>query len=352
MRLAYAPVMLHFKQPAGTSRGILTEKPTYLLKIYDEHDPSHFGLGEASVFPGLSPEADGYYEYKLVELLANIALGKPTDLSRHSSIQLGLEEAIRDYASGCRGIYFDSPFTHGEETLTINGLVWMGNREEMLARAEEKLRGGFRCVKFKIGALDWNQEFSMLKEIRSLQDASKLEMRVDANGGFTPENVMNRLEDLATLQVHSIEQPLPRGHYKEMARVCKESPVDIALDEELIGLYTDEERLRMLDEISPRYIILKPSLCGGFSGSLDWIEKARERNIGWWITSALESNIGLNAISQFAASLNVEMPQGLGTGSLFTQNFETPLRLEGEHLSYHPELKPEREALKNLDWRE
>ena len=344
--------MLRFKNPAGTSRGILTEKPTYILKLYDEKDPAHFGIGEASVFPGLSPEADGRYEYKLVELLANIALGRPTDLSRYSSIQIGLEEAIRDYSSGCRGYYFNSPFIQGTESLTINGLVWMGSFKEMRRRAEEKLAQGFRCLKFKIGALDWEGEYALLKEIREDHPSSELEIRVDANGGFSIEEAPARLEQLARLDIHSIEQPIKAGHWKEMAELCKNSPLPIALDEELIGIYSHEDKARMLNEIKPHYIILKPSLCGGFSGSDEWIALANEREIGLWITSALESNVGLDAIAQYAASLGVTIPQGLGTGALYVKNFETPLRLEGEHLRYDIEAPTDRRQFDSLDWRE
>lgn len=352
MRLAIAPVMLKFRFPAGTSRGVLHEKPTYLLKLWDERNPSHYGIGEASVFPGLSPEADGRYEYKLVELLANIALGRPTDLTRYTSIQLGLEEAIRDFSSGGKGVYFDTPFTRGEQQLVINGLVWMGNFEEMWKRAEKKLDEGFKCIKIKIGALDWKGELDFLKKLRGFAPADKLMIRVDANGGFSPEEAMDRLEQLALLDIHSIEQPIKAGQPEAMTRLCKESPVPIALDEELIGKYTSEEREQLLDTINPAYIILKPTLCGAFSGSCDWIEKAEQRNIGWWITSALESNVGLDAIAQFAASLNVTGPQGLGTGGLFVDNFVTPLYLDGEHLGRKKDETTDRLQFEKLDWKE
>ncbi|MCM1152771.1 MAG: o-succinylbenzoate synthase [Muribaculum sp.] len=352
MRLAYAPVMLKFKEPAGTSRGVLTEKPTYLIKLWDESAPEVFGLGEASVFPGLSPEADGRYEYKIVELLANVAIGRSTDLSRYPSLLLGFEQAIRDFSSGGRGLYFESPFVHGRKSITINGLVWMGAIDTMLQRASRKIENGFSCLKFKIGALHWKDEYDMLRIIRDSYPASRLTIRVDANGGFNSDNVMNVLDALAKLDIHSIEQPVKAGNRTLMHRLCKESPVPIALDEELIGVYTDEERAALLDEISPRYIILKPTLCGGFSGSDSWIHLADQRSIGWWITSALESNVGLNAIAQYAASKNVEMPQGLGTGALYEHNFISPLRLDGEHLSFDSNMVPDRKQYQNLDWRE
>lgn len=352
MRLAYAPVMLKFKQPAGTSRGVLLEKPTYILKLWDERNPEVYGLGEASVFPGLSPEANGHYEYKIVELLANVALGRPTDLSRFSSLQLGFEEAIRDLTSGGRLRYFDSPFIHGEKSLTINGLVWMGNFDEMRRRVNDKLEQGFKCIKFKIGALDWTGELEMLKQVRADHSPAELEIRVDANGGFYPTDVMKKLEELAKLDIHSIEQPIKQGDWNNMALICKESPIHIALDEELIGIYTDEDRDRLLDKIHPHYIILKPTLCGAFSGSKSWIRKANEKGIGWWITSALESNIGLNAIAQFAAACNVTIPQGLGTGGLFVENFDTPIRLDGEKMTFDSNYTHEIDQISRLDWRE
>lgn len=352
MRLAYAPYMLRFKQPAGTSRGILTEKPTYLIKIFNEENPQIYGLGEAAVFPGLSPEADGRYEYKLIELLANIALGRPTDLSRYSSIQFGLEQAIRDFSSGGKGIYWPSPFTSGKSQIEINGLVWMGNLEEMLLRIKEKISEGYRCIKLKIGALDWAREQEMIASVRAEFSPEELEIRVDANGGFPSDEALSRLQWLAGMHIHSIEQPIKPGNYELMAELCRLSPVPIALDEELIGIFASEAKINLLDTIQPRYIILKPALCGGFSGALEWINLAAQRNIGWWITSSLESNIGLNALAQFTASLNTEIPQGLGTGNLFTNNFPSPIRLSHGIMTYDANFTFDREVLDNLPWRD
>lgn len=351
MRLAICPYMLRFHEPSGTSRGILTEKPTYLLKLWDEKSPEVYGLGEAAVFPGLSPEADYRYEYKLIELLANIAIGRPTDLSRHSSIQFGLEQALRDFSSGGRRIYFGSPFTQGKSEIEINGLVWMGNREEMHRRMEEKLRQGFRCIKFKIGALAWNEELSLLRDLRSRYDADKLTVRVDANGAFSMENVFPVLKQLADLDVHSIEQPIPAGNPELMKFVCDMSPVPVALDEELIGIPSHEERQRLLDFIRPACIVLKPALCGGFSGAEDWINIAGELGVGWWITSALESNVGLNAIAQFTGSLDTKIPQGLGTGNLFTNNFRLPITLDGPRMRFLPDEPLDLNQFEVLDWK-
>lgn len=351
MRLAYAPYILKFKFPAGTSRGIMTEKPTFLIKVYDEEDPTRFGIGECSVIPGLSPEADGNYGYKLIELLANMALGVETDLSRHSSILFGLEQAIRDFAGGCKHVYFPSDFTQGKENIEINGLVWMGDFEEMIERIDDKVAKGFHCIKLKIGAIDWRKEVEMIEYIRKKYLDTTLQIRVDANGGFTMENAIPRLKRLADLGVHSIEQPIPAGMPDLMAFLCQVSPLKIALDESLIGIYTKERKERLLDEVKPAYIILKPSLCGGFSGAEEWIKLAEDRGIGWWVTSALESNVGLNALAQWTATLHTSMPQGLGTGALFTNNFESPLRLDADKLHFDPAVKIDDDIYKSLDWR-
>ena len=350
MRLAFAPYLLRFKEPGGTSRGILTEKPTFLIKIYDESDPSRYGIGEAAVFPGLSPEADGNYVNKLLELMANVALGIPTDLSGYSSIQLGFEQALLDFHNGCRGISFPSSFTEGNEEITINGLIWMGDYEKMIERIEEKISTGFHCLKLKIGAIDWDSELKMLQFIRSHYSEKDLVIRVDANGAFTEKNALSRLYSLYSLGVHSIEQPVKAGNIKLMAKLCQQSPLPIALDEELIGIYDEKERARLLDEIKPSYIILKPALCGGFSGGAEWIKLAEERGIGWWVTSALESNVGLNGIAQWCAYVKSKGPQGLGTGGVFTNNFSSPINLKGDKLRFNPSLSYDYSEFSSLTW--
>lgn len=356
MRLAYCPYMLKFKEPAGTSRGILTEKPTYLIKIYDEKEPDRFGLGECAVFPGLSPEADGRYEYKLVELLANIALGRTTDLTRYSSLNYGLEMAIRDYAGGCRHLYYPSSFTEGKSELNINGLIWMGTEEEMMCRLEEKFKAGFRCVKMKIGSIDWQKEIGIIRTIRQRFNENELTIRVDANGAFVMENVMPRLAQLADLGVHSIEQPIPARNIDLMKFICDVSPVPVALDEELIGVYDDDMKRHLLEYVKPAYIVCKPALCGGFSGAETWIKLATDLGVGWWITSALESNVGLNALAQFTALITEgteweQFPQGLGTGALYTNNFVTPIQLDGEVMTYNREEHLDNARFADLDWR-
>ena len=351
MRLAYAPYLLRFRNPAGTSRGVLTEKPTFFIKVFDENEPARFGIGECSVFPGLSPEADGSYGFKLIELLANMALGKETDLSRHSSILFGLEQALRDFAGGCRHLYFPSCFTQGIGDIEINGLIWMGAFDEMMERIDEKAARGFHCLKLKIGAIDWKREVELLEYIRRKYSDTDLQIRVDANGAFTMDNALPRLKRLADLGVHSIEQPIPAGIPELMAFLCQVSPVRIALDESLIGVYGTEAKVALLDEVAPAYIILKPSLCGGFSGAEEWIRLAEERGIGWWVTSALESNIGLNALAQWTATLNTSIPQGLGTGGLYTNNLKSPLRLDSDRLRYDPTVNIGDEEYYDLDWR-
>ena len=351
MRLAYAPYILKFRFPAGTSRGVMTEKPTFIIKVFDENNPSEFGIGECSVFPGLSPEADGNYGYKLIELLANMALGAETDLSGYSSIIFGLEQALRDFAGGCRHVYFPSAFTEGKESIEINGLIWMGNFDEMIERIDEKVVKGFHCIKLKIGAIEWQKEVEMIEYIRKKYSDSTLTIRVDANGGFSMDNALPRLKRLADLGVHSIEQPIPPGSPELMAFLCQVSPLKIALDESLIGIYGRDNKKNLLDIVNPAYVILKPSLCGGFSGAEEWIRLAEEKGIGWWITSALESNIGLNALAQWTSSLNTSVPQGLGTGGLFTNNFESPLYLDSDRLRYDPTRKIDNSIYESLEWR-
>lgn len=350
MRLSFAPYLLHFKEPGGTSRGVMTEKPTFLIKVFDESAPSHFGIGEAAVFPGLSPEADGNYVWKLTELMANVAIGRETDLSHHSSIQFGFEQALLDYSNGCRGIYFPGDFVEGRSEIEINGLVWMGDFDRMIERIDAKVKEGFRCLKLKIGAIDWHREVEMIEYVRQRFSEKELMIRVDANGGFTMENALPRLQRLADLGIHSIEQPIPPGSPGLMAFLCSVSPLPIALDEELIGVATENEKAGLLDVIKPAYVILKPALCGGFSGGGEWISLATQRGIGWWVTSALESNVGLNAIAQWTAGIGASGPQGLGTGGVFTDNFVTPVSLSGDKLRYNPDEKMDYAQFDDLKW--
>lgn len=351
MRLAFAPYILDFKKPAGTSRGIMTEKPTVFMKIYDEHRPDVYGIGEAAVFPNLSPEANEDLPFIFLRLAANIAIGAPTDLSRYSSVQFGLEQAILDYSNGGRGIYFPSPFTAGEASIDINGLIWMGSYDEMMSQVEMKLKQDFHCIKLKIGAIDWSKEIDILASIRERYSAHQLTLRVDANGAFSPDDAAERLKELAQFDIHSIEQPIAKGQWEEMAELCKANIIPIALDEELIGISDTKEKEKMLERINPQYIILKPALCGGFSGAEEWIALAGKRGIGWWVTSALESNIGLTALAQWTGRNGVMGPQGLGTGALYTNNAPTRLKLQNERLSFRPDIPYDTQFIESLDWR-
>lgn len=352
MRLQFCPYQLKFISPAGTSRGVMTEKLTAFLRIFDENDPDRYGIGEAAIFPGLSPEADERYFYKVTELVTNVKLGIPTDLSHFPSLQFGFEQAILDYSSGCHGIYFDSPFLQGSRSIEINGLVWMGNYEEMLNRLEKKIEDGFKCIKIKIGAIDWVKEIDLLKTIRNHWNSNDIEIRVDANGAFTKDNVMSKLNELSLFDIHSIEQPIKPGNPAAMRELCGSSPIPIALDEELIGKFSLQEKREIAGIIKPQYFVIKPALTGGFSGATEWIEIAQEQGAGWWITSALESNIGLNALSQWVATLDTSIPQGLGTGALFSNNISSPLTLNKDRLVYNPSLSLDRRKIAQLDWRD
>ena len=328
MQAYFKKYILKFKQPAGTSRGVLKVKETYFLYL---DNGVKKGIGECNLFKGLSIDDRPDYEQKLQWLCDNISQ-KPADLFQElkewPSILFGYEMALKSLQSQDMFTLFPSMFTAGEDVININGLVWMGNQDFMLQQLEEKLKSGFNCIKFKIGAIDFDKELEMLEAVRSRFRESEVTIRVDANGAFTPQNVMSKLELLHKYQVHSIEQPIAQGQWQEMAMLCEQSPVDIALDEELIGLYDMAIKERCVETIKPQYIILKPALVGGFQSCREWINIAGEKNVGWWMTSALESNVGLNAIAQFTYTLGNDMPQGLGTGGLYTNNITAPLEIK------------------------
>ena len=331
---------LHFKQPAGTSRGVYTTRKSYYLTITDDNRSSIKGVGECATLPDLSCDAvPEYFKIlsdvcRMVEQTGNI----PYDILRpYPSILFGLETAFAQLEANGSTCLYDTPFGRGEEGITINGLVWMGTFEEMYSRLETKLKAGFHCVKLKIGAINFDKELDLIKHIREAFDKNTIELRVDANGGFSPDNAMERLEALAKYDIHSIEQPIKQHQWGEMARLCKETPLPIALDEELIGVNVKSMKEYLLDTIRPQYIILKPSLHGGMYGCTEWIQMAKERGINSWITSALESNVGLNAIAHYCAKTygpSVSMPQGLGTGQLFTDNIDMPLVIDGDKIWY------------------
>lgn len=335
--LSFSKHLLEFKQPSGTSRGVLTHKKCWILRLKDELTGDE-GLGECSIIEGLSPdyESDEKYEAKLNEVAERLIffIEHPKQLVDFPSILMGIEMCMFDLVNGGKQIYFPSAFTEGKFDIPINGLVWMGDRFFMEKQIETKLEQGFSCIKMKVGAIDFESELDLLKAIRKKFSKEEIVLRVDANGAFSPEEVLNKLKLLSELNLHSIEQPIKQGQLAEMRQLCSETPLAIALDEELIGVNRLEEKKQLLDAIKPQFIILKPSLHGGFSGSKEWIDLAEKRGIGWWITSALESNIGLNAIAQFAGKLGVTEPQGLGTGALFKENFDVPLHIENGKLIY------------------
>jgi len=327
--------VLHFKQPAGTSRGVYTTRKMWLVSL---SDGNRTGVGECAPLPDLSCDAlpDELYVSKLNVFCRDLCETGEIDveaLRDYPSMLFGLETALLNLRNG--GKLFDTAFSRGEEGIPINGLVWMGNYDEMLQRMEEKLEKGFRCVKLKIGAIDFEQELDLIKRIRDRFSFHEVELRLDANGAFKYEEALYKLELLSQYAIHSIEQPIRQGQWAYMAELCRESPLPIALDEELIGVNDPEMKTHMLNIIKPRYIILKPSLHGGMAGCREWIDAAREQGIGSWITSALESNIGLNAIAQYASDVygpQITMPQGLGTGQLFTDNIPMPLEIRGDML--------------------
>lgn len=331
LKAKFEKYVLKFKKPSGTSRGVLNTKDTYFISItYDEYT----AIGEAALFRGLSEDDVPHYEEKLHEVCDNIEDYKSNfqqTLKKFPSIVFGLEQAflkLENQADFC----FYNDFTQGKKGIAINGLIWMGSEAFMQGQIEEKLKQGFTCIKMKIGAIDFDKELVLLKKIRQQFPPDKLELRVDANGAFAPNEALQKLEKLAELQLHSIEQPLKQGQPDKMEKLCAQTPLPIALDEELIGVNELDKKQKLLDKIKPQYIILKPALVGGFKCCDEWIKLAEERNVGWWITSALESNVGLDAIAQYTASKNTKLFQGLGTGQLFTNNTPSTLNIKNASL--------------------
>ncbi|GAB3988546.1 o-succinylbenzoate synthase [Spirosoma daeguense] len=347
LHIDYLKHTLHFRFEAGTSRGILTEKTCYILRLRDDTQPDVIGYGECSPLPGLSyddrpdfEERLGQYCQEFNELdLELFHWNLPivlTQLISHQfpSILFGFESAMLDFLAGGKRILYPSEFTDGNRPIPINGLIWMGSPAFMRQQIEEKLQSGFTTIKLKIGALDFEQECDLLAMIREQFTADQISLRVDANGAFRSDEAMAKLERLATYNLHSIEQPIRAGQPELMADLCQHSPLPIALDEELIGQMEYVHKFRLLKKIQPQFIILKPTLLGGLHHCDEWIEIAGRLNIGWWITSALESNIGLNTIAQYTANHKYALPQGLGTGQLYTNNFQSPLVVDRGQLYY------------------
>lgn len=338
MQASFKKYNLNFKQPSGTSRGVLRSKETYFLFIEENNN---MGVGECGLFRGLSIDDRPDYEEKLNWVCKNILLDKEAlleELCEFPSIYFAVEQAFLSLKSKNPFELFPSNFTKGDDAILINGLIWMGSESFMRQQIIEKLEAGFTTIKLKIGAIDFETELSLLKSIRKEFSSNEIELRVDANGAFKPDVALEKLKRLSEYDLHSIEQPIKQKQWEVMAELCLKTPLPIALDEELIGIFNYSDKVKLIENIKPQYIILKPSLIGGFYGSDEWIKISNIHNVGWWITSALESNVGLNAIAQFTYSLNTKIPQGLGTGGLFTNNFESPLFVDKGYLNYNPQL--------------
>jgi o-succinylbenzoate synthase len=338
MQATYHKYILNFKKPSGTSRGVMTEKETWFIILENEGKK---GIGECGILRGLSIDDLPDYEAKLKWTCDNIYLGKDKlweALLEFPSIQFGIEMAFQSLANENPFVLFPSDFTRGKKSIPINGLIWMGEEAFMRQQIEEKLADGFKCIKLKIGAIDFDKELQLLRFIRQYFTPEQIEIRVDANGAFDLNEALGKITQLSEFVLHSIEQPIQKNNTDTMSELCKNTPFPIALDEELIGVFLLEDKEALLQKIKPQYIILKPSFVGGFRGTQEWISLAEKHNIGWWITSALESNIGLNAIAQWTYLCNNPMPQGLGTGALYTNNFDCPLRVSQGQLWYNMKL--------------
>ncbi len=333
MKARYINYNLNFKFPAGTSRGVLHSKYSAFLMLEEN---GITGIGECSTIPGLSIDPEKGYEQKLREICDALNYNKHpenVDLSLFPSIAFGLETALLDLKTGGKRLLFNTEFSKGAAGILINGLVWMGDKAFMQKQISEKIADGYRCIKLKVGALDFETELEIIAGIREQFSENEIEIRLDANGGFSPADALLKLEKLAKFQIHSIEQPIKQGQLDKMAEICQKSPIPIVLDEELIGIKSTEKE-SLIEKIKPAYIILKPSLLGGFKASEEWIQLAERHNVKWWITSALESNIGLNSIAQWTTTLGSELPQGLGTGQLYHNNFPSPLEIRNAMLFY------------------
>ena len=338
MKANYRRYFLNFKRPSGTSRGVLTTKETWFLILESE---GKTGIGECGLLRSLSFDDRPDYEEKLKWVCANIALGPKmlwNELLEFPSIQFGVEMAFKSLEAQDKFILFPSKFTGGNAAIPINGLVWMGDKAFMKEQISEKIKAGFRCIKLKIGAIDFQTELDLLKYIRTQFSSKDIELRVDANGAFSFPEAMEKLKRLSEYEIHSIEQPIQQGQLENMADLCSTTPIPIALDEELIGVTDFNKKQELLQIINPQFAIFKPSLIGGFLGTQEWVDLVEKNSIGWWVTSALESNVGLNAISQWVFTKQSSLPQGLGTGGLFTNNFDSPLVVKNGEIKYDPEI--------------
>lgn len=339
LKAAYCRYFLAFNEPAKTSRSTMRVKETFFVKVWDDTSPEIFGVGECALFRGLSQDDLPDYESVLSQTCRYVHLINIADIP-YSSIRFGLETALLDLAGGGKRMLVDSSWSRSESSIKINGLVWMGSHDEMLERINKKYNEGFRCLKLKIGGIKFDDELDLIRHIRDHFNPEEVELRLDANEAFSIDDAMAKLKRLADFGIHSIEQPIKRQQWKLMADLAKNSPIPLALDEELIGCCDDRQKHELLKAVRPRYIILKPSLCGGLADSDRWIAIAESMGIGWWATSALESNVGLNAIAQWVSKYPLTMPQGLGTGMLYRNNIPSPLRQCGDGI----------ETMKDAGW--
>lgn len=347
LKFNYFPYHLKFRFDAGTSRGVLKEKTTFFLNAQETDKPQIMGWGEAAPLPKLSIDDIPDFENQMADLCEKLSEQEIPRSEREildwvndnipaelPSVRFAFEVALLDLLWGGRRKIFKNTFFENEKAIPINGLIWMGDKDFMLKQIDNKLAEGYDCIKMKIGAIDFDQECALLKYIRNRYSPDEVTLRVDANGAFSPEEAMEKLQTLAQFGLHSIEQPIRQGQIELMSQLCKHTPLPIALDEELIGVNELNDKMALLQAIKPQYIILKPSLLGGILASRQWIDLAEKLGIGWWITSALESNIGLNAIAQFTSTYDVNMPQGLGTGQLYHNNIDSPLTIEKGFIFY------------------
>lgn len=329
---------LAFNFAAKTSRSSLSFKDCWYVVLKDDEGKS--GIGEIAPLEGLSLEYQSDFESIIHQKIQSTLPNLPYSLNQldsYPSIRFGMETAWKDLNAAESMILHPSPFTSGDKGIRINGLIWMGTLDFMMEQLHEKIAKGFTCIKIKVGAIQWEDELRLFKAIRNEYEAKDLEIRIDANGAFPADNALEKLNQLAKFRIHSIEQPIKAGQTEAMAGLCRQSPIPVALDEELIGKYLEEDRQQLLEQIRPQYIILKPSLTGGIQASEEWISIAENLGIAYWVTSALEGNIGLNAIAQWTARKNPVLPQGLGTGQLYSNNIPSPLTIRGEELYYEPE---------------
>ena len=344
----YKKYTLNFKKPAGTSRGFLRQKTVYFIYLTDRANPERVGVGECAPWKGLSLDDRPDFEAQLAQICQNLNAGaapESLNLSDFPALAFGLEMALLDWRGGGQRLLFENDFSLGRQSLPTHGLIWMGSGSEVLQQAQRKAAQGFACLKMKVGALEFEEELRLLAELRRAYPAGQIELRLDANGAFSPDKALERLKALAQFDIFAIEQPIKPGQWPKMADLCANSPIPIALDEDLIGHRSRAEKESLLKAVKPQYLVLKPMLLGGFAAAEEWIEAAEKMGIGWWVNSALESNIGLNALCQWTAQRKPNFIHGLGTGQLYRNNVPSPVRLAGAKLVCNLDERWDREII-------